>query len=164
MLQDELMPKYAELLYNGFWYSPERLALQAAIDKTQEFVTGTVRLKLYKVCGAANQLARHTLVVHPGDVHQRRSGNRLRLQRLQVSALSLACSLQGNVIVVGRKSPYSLYNQQLSSFEDDAGAYDQTDAAGFIKLQALRCVAHCAAHVIKLGNVSRQSCCVAAAD
>jgi len=48
--QDELMPKYAELLYNGFWYSPERLALQAAIDKTQEFVTGTVRLKLYKVC------------------------------------------------------------------------------------------------------------------
>lgn len=91
-LKDELMPKYAELLYNGFWYSPERQALQAAIDETQKFVTGTVRLKLYK----------------------------------------------GNVIVVGRKSPYSLYNQQLSSFEDDAGAYDQTDAAGFIKLQALR--------------------------
>mmetsp|Transcript_8707 Transcript_8707/g.26102 ORF Transcript_8707/g.26102 Transcript_8707/m.26102 type:complete len:478 (-) Transcript_8707:537-1970(-) len=91
-LKDELMPRYAELLYNGFWFSPEREALQAAIDSTQKFVTGTVRLKLYK----------------------------------------------GNVMVVGRKSPYSLYNQQLSSFEDDEGAYDQKDAAGFIKLQALR--------------------------
>lgn len=57
---------------------------------------------------------------------------------------------QGNVIVVGRKSPYSLYNQQLSSFEDDAGAYDQTDAAGFIKLQALRCAARCTTHVTEL--------------
>lgn len=91
-LKDELMPKYAELLYYGFWFSPEREALQAAIDKTQEFVEGVVRLKLYK----------------------------------------------GNVVVVGRKSPFSLYDQKLSSFEDDEGLYDQIDAAGFIKLQALR--------------------------
>ena len=91
-LKDELMPRYAELIYNGFWFSPEREMLQAAIDKSQEFVEGTVRLKLYK----------------------------------------------GNVGVVGRSSPYSLYAQDLVTFEDDAGAYDQKDAAGFIKLNALR--------------------------
>ncbi|HEX2593965.1 MAG TPA: argininosuccinate synthase [Rhizomicrobium sp.] len=91
-LKDELMPKYAELIYYGFWFSPERLMLQALIDKSQEFVTGTVRLKLYK----------------------------------------------GNVSVVGRASPYSLYSQDLVTFEDDQGAYDQKDASGFIKLNALR--------------------------
>jgi len=91
-LKDELMPKYAELIYNGFWFSPEREMLQAAIDKSQEFVSGTVRLKLYK----------------------------------------------GNVMVIGRASPYSLYAQDLVTFEDDRGAYDQKDAAGFIKLNALR--------------------------
>jgi argininosuccinate synthase len=91
-LKDEWMPRYAELIYNGFWFSPEREMMQAAIDKSQEFVTGTVKLKLYK----------------------------------------------GNVIVVGRASPYSLYNQDLVTFEDDHGAYDQKDAAGFIKLNALR--------------------------
>ncbi len=91
-LKDELMPRYAELIYNGFWFSPEREMLQAAIDKSQEFVGGTVRLKLYK----------------------------------------------GNTIVVGRASPHSLYSQDLVTFEDDRGAYDQKDAAGFIKLNALR--------------------------
>jgi argininosuccinate synthase len=91
-LKDELMPRYAELIYNGFWFSPEREMLQAAIDKSQEFVTGTVRLKLYK----------------------------------------------GNVIVIGRSSPYSLYSESLVTFEDDKGAYDQKDAQGFIKLNALR--------------------------
>ena len=91
-LKDDIMPKYSELVYNGFWFSPERLALQALVDKTQEYCTGTVRLKLYK----------------------------------------------GNVIVVGRKAPTSLYDSKISSFEDDGGAYDQKDAAGFIKLQALR--------------------------
>ncbi|WP_150524138.1 argininosuccinate synthase [Roseibium sediminis] len=91
-LKDELMPRYAELIYNGFWFSPEREMLQALIDKSQEFVTGTVRLKLYK----------------------------------------------GNVMVVGRASPYSLYAEELVTFEDDHGAYDQKDAAGFIKLNALR--------------------------
>jgi argininosuccinate synthase len=91
-LKDELMPKYAELLYNGFWFSPEREMLQAAIDHSQDKVTGTVRLKLYK----------------------------------------------GNVGVVGRKSPYSLYSAVIVTFEDDRGAYDQRDAAGFIKLNALR--------------------------
>jgi argininosuccinate synthase len=91
-LKDELMPRYAELIYNGFWFSPEREMLQAAIDKSQEFVAGTVRLKLYK----------------------------------------------GNVMVVGRASPNSLYAQDLVTFEDDRGAYDQKDAAGFIKLNALR--------------------------
>jgi argininosuccinate synthase len=90
-LKDELMPRYAELIYNGFWYSPERLALQALIDQTQERVTGTVRLKLMK----------------------------------------------GNVQVVGRKSPNSLYRMDYVTFEEDA-VYDQTDAAGFIKLNALR--------------------------
>jgi len=91
-LKDDIMPKYAELIYNGFWFSPEREALQQLIDRTQEFVTGTVRCKLYK----------------------------------------------GNVIVVGRKSPYSLYDPVIASFEDDKGLYNQADAGGFIKLQALR--------------------------
>ncbi|KAI8472166.1 MAG: argininosuccinate synthase [Monoraphidium minutum] len=91
-MKDDLMPKYAELVYNGFWFSPEREALQAMVDKTQEYVTGTVRVKLYK----------------------------------------------GNVIVVGRKSPYSLYDPVIASFEDDQGLYNQADAGGFIKLQALR--------------------------
>ncbi|HVV65234.1 MAG TPA: argininosuccinate synthase [Rhizomicrobium sp.] len=91
-LKDELAPRYAELIYNGFWFSPEREMLQAAIDKSQEFVTGSARLKLYK----------------------------------------------GNAIVIGRASPYSLYSQDLVTFEDDRGAYDQKDAAGFIKLNALR--------------------------
>ncbi len=91
-LKDELMPRYAALIYNGFWFSPEREMLQALIDKSQEYVTGTVRLKLYK----------------------------------------------GNVTLVGRSSPYSLYSESLVTFEDDKGAYDQKDAAGFIKLNALR--------------------------
>jgi argininosuccinate synthase len=91
-LKDELMPRYAELIYNGFWFSPEREMLQALIDKSQEFVSGVVTLKLYK----------------------------------------------GNVIVTGRSSPYSLYSQDLVTFEDDKGAYDQKDAQGFIKLNALR--------------------------
>lgn len=91
-LKDSLMPRYAELIYNGFWFSPEREMLQAAIDKSQEHVSGTVRLKLYK--GAA-----HT---------------------------------------VGRWSEASLYSEKHVTFEDDAGAYDQKDAAGFIQLNALR--------------------------
>ncbi len=91
-LKDELMPKYAELIYNGFWFSPEREMLQAAIDKSQEFVSGRVRLKLYK----------------------------------------------GNVGVVGRESKYSLYDQDLVTFEDGKVAYDQRDAEGFIRLNALR--------------------------
>ncbi len=91
-LKDDLMPRYAELIYNGFWFSPEREMLQALIDKSQEMVTGTVRLKLYK----------------------------------------------GNVSVVGRTSPYSLYSMAHVTFEEDAGAYDQKDATGFIKLNALR--------------------------
>jgi argininosuccinate synthase len=91
-LKDELMPKYAELVYYGFWFSPEREMLQAAIDKSQEFVSGRVRLKLYK----------------------------------------------GNVGVVGRESKYSLYDQDLVTFEEGAVAYDQRDAAGFIRLNALR--------------------------
>ncbi len=91
-LKDELMPKYAELIYNGFWFSPEREMLQALIDKSQEHVTGTVRLKLYK--GAARTVARW--------------------------------------------SDHSLYSEAHVTFEDDAGAYDQKDAAGFIKLNALR--------------------------
>ena len=91
-LKDELMPRYAEMIYNGFWFAPEREMLQAAIDLSQEKVTGTVRLKLYK----------------------------------------------GSVNVVGRKSPYSLYSPKIVTFEDDAGAYDQRDAKGFIKLNALR--------------------------
>ena len=91
-LKDELMPRYAELVYNGFWFAPEREMLQAAIDKSQELVTGRVRLKLYK----------------------------------------------GNVGVVGRESPYSLYDQDLVTFEEGGVAYDQRDAEGFIKLNALR--------------------------
>jgi argininosuccinate synthase len=91
-LKDELAPRYAELIYNGFWFSPEREMLQAAIDHSQDKVTGTVRLKLYK----------------------------------------------GSVIVTGRKSPFSLYSEKVVTFEDDQGAYDQRDAAGFIKLNALR--------------------------
>ncbi|MDN5927097.1 MAG: argininosuccinate synthase [Hyphomicrobiales bacterium] len=91
-LKDELMPRYAEMIYNGFWFSPEREMLQALIDKSQEEVEGTVRLKLYK----------------------------------------------GNVIVTGRKSPKSLYSDALVTFEDDRGAYDQKDAEGFIRLNALR--------------------------
>ncbi|MGU9978446.1 argininosuccinate synthase [Phreatobacter sp. HK31-P] len=91
-LKDELMPKYAELIYNGFWFSPERELLQGLIDKSQQYVTGTVRLKLYK----------------------------------------------GNVIVVGRESPYSLYDKELVTFEEGAVAYDHRDAQGFIKLNALR--------------------------
>ncbi len=91
-LKDEMMPRYAELIYNGFWFAPEREMLQAAIDKSQEHVSGTVRLKLYK----------------------------------------------GNVIVVGRASPNSLYSEAHVTFEDDAGAYDQKDAEGFIRLNALR--------------------------
>jgi argininosuccinate synthase len=91
-LKDELMPKYAELIYNGFWFSPEREMLQAAIDHSQQYVTGRVRLKLYK----------------------------------------------GNVILIGRESQYSLYDQDLVTFEEGAVAYDHRDAAGFIKLNALR--------------------------
>ncbi len=92
-LKDELMPKYASMIYNGYWWSPEREALQALIDKTQDVVNGVVRLKLYK----------------------------------------------GNVIVAGRKSEtHSLFDESIATFEDDAGAYDQKDAGGFIKLNALR--------------------------
>ncbi len=91
-LKDSFMPRYAELIYYGFWFAPEREMLQAMIDKSQENVEGAVRLKLYK----------------------------------------------GNVIVTGRKSPKSLYSNELVTFEDDRGAYDQKDAAGFIRLNALR--------------------------
>ena len=91
-LKDELMPRYAELIYNGFWFTPEREMLQVAIDHSQAMVTGQVRIKLYK----------------------------------------------GNVNIIGRTSPYSLYDQELVTFEDGAVAYDQKDAAGFIKLNALR--------------------------
>lgn len=90
-LKDELMPKYAELIYNGYWFSPEREMLQAAIDKSQEMVAGTVRLKLYK----------------------------------------------GNATIVGRSSPYSLYSQEHVTFEEDE-VYNQADAGGFIKINALR--------------------------
>ena len=91
-LKDELMPKYANMVYNGFWFAPEREMLQAAIDQTQAVVNGKVRLKFYK----------------------------------------------GNVIVVGRQSDNSLFSEKIATFEDDEGAYDQKDAAGFIKLNALR--------------------------
>jgi argininosuccinate synthase len=91
-LKDELMPKYAEMIYNGFWFSPEREMLQSLIDKSQEFVTGRVRMKLYK----------------------------------------------GGAWVVGRESPYSLYDKDLVTFEEGAVAYDHRDAAGFIRLNALR--------------------------
>ena len=91
-LKDELMPKYAELIYNGFWFSPEREMLQALIDRSQTRVNGTVRIKLYK----------------------------------------------GSASVVGRWSKDTLYSESHVTFEDDAGAYDQKDAAGFIKINALR--------------------------
>lgn len=91
-LKDELMPRYAELVYNGFWFSPEREMLQAAIDKSQEHVSGTVRIKLFK----------------------------------------------GSASTIGRWSEQSLYSERHVTFEDDAGAYDQKDAAGFIRLNALR--------------------------
>jgi len=91
-LKDELMPRYAELIYYGFWFSPERKMLQAAIDLSQQHIEGEVTLKLYK----------------------------------------------GNVIIMGRKSDKSLYSERLVTFEDDQGAYNQQDAAGFIKLNALR--------------------------
>ncbi|MGE3968834.1 MAG: argininosuccinate synthase [Dongiaceae bacterium] len=91
-LKDEIMPRYAELIYNGFWFAPEREMLQALIDRSQTHVEGKVRLKLYK----------------------------------------------GNTTVVGRQSPKSLYSQQHVTFEDDRGVYDQRDAAGFIRLNALR--------------------------
>ena len=92
-LKDELMPKYASLIYNGYWWSPEREMLQELIDASQQSVNGVVRLKLYK----------------------------------------------GNVMVVGRKSDTdSLFDESIATFEEDAGAYDQKDAAGFIKLNALR--------------------------
>jgi argininosuccinate synthase len=91
-LKDELMPRYASLIYNGFWFSPEREMLQALIDKSQELVAGRVKIKLYK----------------------------------------------GNVSVIGRESPYSLYDQELVTFEEGKVAYDHRDAAGFIKLNALR--------------------------
>ena len=91
-LKDSLMPQYAKMIYNGFWFAPEREMLQALIDKSQEHVEGTVRLKLYK----------------------------------------------GNVTVIGRSSPKSLYSDELVTFEDDRGAYDQKDAEGFIRLNALR--------------------------
>ena len=90
-LKDEIMPRYAEAVYNGFWFSPEREMMQASIDRASERVTGTVRLKLYK----------------------------------------------GNVIVTGRKSPVSLYSKETATFEADT-VYDQRDAEGFIKLNALR--------------------------
>jgi argininosuccinate synthase len=91
-LKDSLMPRYAELIYNGFWFSPERRMLQALIDESQKSVSGRVRLKLYK----------------------------------------------GNVAVIGRESPNTLYAQEVVTFEEDQGAYDQYDAQGFIKLNALR--------------------------
>ncbi|MEH6467192.1 MAG: argininosuccinate synthase [Porticoccus sp.] len=91
-LKDSLMPKYAEMIYNGYWWSPERHMLQTMIDETQDVVNGVVRLKLYK----------------------------------------------GNVTVVGRRSEDSLFDEKIATFEDDAGAYDQKDAEGFIKLNALR--------------------------
>ena len=91
-LKDDLMPRYVSLIYNGYWWSPEREAIQALIDQSQKFVSGRVRLKLYK----------------------------------------------GNVIVVGRESDNSLFDEEIATFEDDAGSYDQRDAEGFIKLNALR--------------------------
>jgi argininosuccinate synthase len=91
-LKDELAVRYAQMIYNGFWFAPEREMLQAAIDKSQEQVSGTVRVKLYK----------------------------------------------GNATVIGRESPLSLYDQDLVTFEEGIQAYDHRDAAGFIKLNALR--------------------------
>ena len=91
-LKDSLMPRYAELIYNGFWFSPEREMLQVAIDHSQAFVNGRVRLRLYK----------------------------------------------GNVEVAGRESADTLFDEAIATFEEDEGAYDQADAEGFIKLNALR--------------------------
>ena len=91
-LKDSLMPKYAEMIYNGYWWSPERLALQALIDNSQRYVNGEVKLRLFK----------------------------------------------GTVSVLGRRSDDSLYDADVVTFEDDGGAYDQADAGGFIKLNALR--------------------------
>jgi argininosuccinate synthase len=91
-LKDELMPRYAQIIYNGYWWSPERQMMQVMIDQSQSVVNGVVRLKLYK----------------------------------------------GNVSVVGRKSKDSLFDESIATFEDDAGAYNQADAEGFIKLNALR--------------------------
>ena len=91
-LKDELMPRYANIIYNGYWWSPERKMLQVAIDESQTMVNGTVRLKLYK----------------------------------------------GNVIVAGRQSADSLFDESIATFEEDEGAYNQADAEGFIKLNALR--------------------------
>ena len=91
-LKDELMPRYAKLIYTGYWWAPERQALQALIDHSQQYVNGEVRLKLYK----------------------------------------------GNITVVGRQSDDTLYDSAIVTFEDDAGAYDQADASGFIRLNALR--------------------------
>jgi argininosuccinate synthase len=91
-LRDSLIPKYSELVYNGFWFSPEREALQALVTETQRDVTGVVRLKLYK----------------------------------------------GNIIIAGRKTPKSLYDPKIATMEGDASTYDQTEATGFIRLNALR--------------------------
>ncbi len=91
LMRDSLIPKYAQLVYNGFWYAPEMKALQTFIDQTQENVTGTARMKLYK----------------------------------------------GNAILVGRKSPHSLYREDFATFEEDE-VYNQMDATGFIRLNALR--------------------------
>ncbi len=91
-LKDDLMPRYAEMIYNGFWFSPEREMLQTLIDQSQEFVTGSVRLKLYK----------------------------------------------GNVVIVGRSSDVSLFDEEIATFDEDDGAYNHKDAEGFIKLNALR--------------------------
>ena len=91
-LKDELMPRYASLIYNGYWWSPERQMLQTMIDESQQYVNGIVRLKLYK----------------------------------------------GNIVVVGRQSEDSLFDERIATFDDDAGAYDHTDAEGFIRLNALR--------------------------
>jgi argininosuccinate synthase len=91
-LKDELMPRYASIIYNGYWWSPERQMLQTAIDWSQQAVNGTVRVKLYK----------------------------------------------GNIEIAGRKSDASLFDANIATFEDDEGAYDQADAEGFIKLNALR--------------------------
>jgi argininosuccinate synthase len=91
-LKDELMPRYATVIYNGYWWSPEREMLQTSIDWSQQVVNGTVRVKLYK----------------------------------------------GNIDIVGRKSDDSLFDENIATFEDDGGAYNQADAEGFIKLNALR--------------------------
>jgi argininosuccinate synthase len=91
-MKDSIMPKYAEMIYNGYWWSPERQMLQTLIDHSQQYVNGIVRLKLYK----------------------------------------------GNVIVAGRKSDDSLFDTKIATFDEDGGAYNQKDAEGFIKLNALR--------------------------